>query len=161
MATDAFAETFKKLSTMPSTVTPMMEQGIAQSREICNKGLDASMEMLKKSEGMVPENARGLFQIGAFMLGAMQQTSNNMFAAAEASVRAKSLPEAATAQMQFVSEEVAQMGPRMTTLVSMMGEVAKAQSGLLQAAMRNGMANPASNWMPQQGWTNPNGVYRN
>lgn len=95
---------------VPENVQAMTEEGVARSREAYEKMAAVAREATSGIEEVAVTHSRGVRTIGEQMLDVMTANTEAAFDAAAAIAGAKTLPEAARMQADFLQQQMAKAG---------------------------------------------------
>lgn len=95
---------------MPENVQAMMVDGVAKTREAYDKAASAAKDQAKVAEDMLLASQAGAKTIGTKLMENTVTNAEAAFEAAQAIARAKSIPEAARLQAEFMQKQMAVAG---------------------------------------------------
>lgn len=110
---------------IPENFQAMAEDGVAKSREAYQKFNAAAQEQVKTAEEMMLAAQAGSKTIGEKVMNNAAANTAAMFDAAQAIARAKSLPEAARLQADFVQQQTTAASAQTKELFELSTKVAK------------------------------------
>lgn len=95
---------------MPENVQAMMVDGVAKTRDAYDKAASAAKDQAKVAEDMLLASQAGAKTIGTKLMENTVTNAEAAFEAAQAIARAKSIPEAARLQAEFMQKQMAVAG---------------------------------------------------
>ncbi len=95
---------------MPENVQAMMVDGVAKTRDAYEKAASAAKDQAKVAEDMLLASQAGAKTIGTKLMENTVTNAEAAFEAAQAIARAKSIPEAARLQAEFMQKQMAVAG---------------------------------------------------
>ena len=95
---------------IPENVQHMAEEGVAKTREAYQKINAATKDGAKVVEGVMVAAQAGVKTLGEKVLHNTMANTESLFDAAQAIARARSLPEAAKLQADFMQQQFAAVG---------------------------------------------------
>lgn len=104
------AEKMMQDARLPENLQSMAQDGVAKSREAYSKIAAAAADQAKVVESVTAEAQVSVRELGEKALVNLTRNAEAAFDAAEALTRAKSLPEAAKLQADFMQAQFAAMG---------------------------------------------------
>ena len=104
------AEKFVKDARVPENLQVFAQESVAKSREAFSQIAAAAADHAKVVESVASEAQGGVRALGEKALSNLARNTEAAFDAAEAMARAKSLPEAAKLQADFMQTQFAAMG---------------------------------------------------
>ncbi len=110
---------------MPENVQAMMVDGVAKTREAYEKAASAARDQAKVAEELVPAGQAGAKAIGSKMIENTVVNADAAYEAAQAMARARTLPEIARLQAEFLQRQMAIAGAQTRELFELSGRVAK------------------------------------
>jgi len=110
---------------IPENLQTMAEDGVTKSRETYQRLNAATQEQIKTSEEMLLAMHAGSKSIGEKVLENTAANTEAMFDAAQAIARAKTAPEAARLQMDFLQQQAAAATTQTKELFELSTKVAK------------------------------------
>ena len=110
---------------IPESFQAFAEEGVAKTREAYQKMNSAAKDGAKVFEEIVVTGQQGARTIGEKMLSNTMANTEKAFAAAEAIARARTLPEAARLQADFVQQQMALAGAQTRELFELSSKIAR------------------------------------
>lgn len=123
-----------KNARIPENVQAMAEESVTKTREAYDKLSAATKDGAKTVEEMVLAAQAEAKAIGEKVIGAAVTNTEAAFDAAQAIARAKTMPEAARLQLEFVQKQLATAGSQTKDILAMQAEAAKRTYEQLNAA---------------------------
>jgi len=119
---------------IPESMQAMAEDGVAKTREAYQKLQDAAKDNAKVVEDVVLAAQAGAKAIGERVLHNTAVNTEAAFDAAQALARARSLPEAARLQADFVQNQLAVAGAQTKELFELSTKIARQTFESMNAA---------------------------
>lgn len=119
---------------IPENFQSMAEDGVAKSRELYQKVNTVAQENVKSVEEAMLAAHAGTKAIGEKVMVNANANTEAMFDAAQAIARAKTLPEAARLQADFVQQQTAAASAQTKELFELSSKVAKQTFETMNAA---------------------------
>jgi phasin len=119
---------------IPESMQAMAEDGVAKTREAYQKLQDAAKDNAKVVEDVVLAAQAGAKAIGEKVLHNTAVNTEAAFDAAQALARARSLPEAARLQADFVQNQLAVAGAQTKELFELSTKIARQTFESMNAA---------------------------
>jgi hypothetical protein len=110
---------------MPENVQAMMVDGVAKTREAYEKAAATARDQAKVAEELMLAGQAGAKAIGSKLIENTVVNADAAFDAAQAMARARSLPEIARLQAEFLQRQFAMAGAQTRELLELSGRVAK------------------------------------
>ena len=110
---------------IPEPIQAFAEDQVAKSRDAFDKVTAAAKDQAKAAEDMFLATQAGAKTIGAKMIDNTMTNTTAAFDAAEAIVKAKSVPEAARLQLEFAQKQLALAGVQAKELFELSARVAQ------------------------------------
>ncbi len=110
---------------IPDQVKVVVEQGVSQARQVVSQVNDLVAQNAKTTEGMLVAYQVGAKTIGDKMMENAKFNTEAAFSAATAMVHAKSLPEAAQMQAEFIKHQLTAAATQFQELFQLSGRVAQ------------------------------------
>lgn len=123
-----------KEARIPENVQAIAEEGVAKTREAYSKIASVAKDNAKVVEEVMLAAQAGAKSIGEKVLHNATVNTEAAFDAAQAIVRAKTLPEAARLQADFVQQQLAVAGAQTKELIELSTKVAKQTFDFYNAA---------------------------
>ena len=114
-----------KNARIPENVQAMAEEGVTKTREAYDKISTATKDGAKVVEELMLAAQADAKAIGEKVLGLAVANTQAAFDAAQAIARAKTMPEAARLQLEFVQKQMATAGAQTKDILAMQAEAAK------------------------------------
>lgn len=124
---------------VPETVQAFATEAVAKSREAFDKASSGARDQAKVAEELVLTGQAGVKAIGSKVLENTLANTEAAFEAAQTLARARSLPEAAKAQADFVMSQFNVAGAQTKELFDLSTRVAQQTFDALQAATTQSM----------------------
>ena len=119
---------------IPENVQAMAEEGVAKTREAMQKLQGVAKDNAKVVEDVVLAAQAGAKAIGEKVLHNTTANTEAVFDAAQAIARARSLPEAARLQADFMQQQFAMAGAQTKELFELSAKVARQAMESMNAA---------------------------
>jgi len=110
---------------VPENVQAMMVDGVAKTREAYEKATNVAKDQAKAAEEMLLAGQAGAKSIGSKLLENTAINAEAAFEAAQAIARARTLPEAARLQAEFVQKQMATAGAQTRELFELSSRIAQ------------------------------------
>ncbi|MGE0700525.1 MAG: phasin family protein [Hyphomicrobiaceae bacterium] len=110
---------------VPENVQAMLADGVAKTREAYEKATSVAKDQAKVAEELMLAGQAGAKSIGAKMIENTAVNAEAAFDAAQAMARAKSLPDAARVQAEFMQKQMAVAGAQTRELFELSTRIAQ------------------------------------
>jgi len=114
-----------KEARVPENVQAMMVDGVAKTREAYEKASSVAKDQAKVAEEMLLAGQAGAKSIGSKLIENTAINAEAAFEAAQAIARARTLPEAARLQAEFVQKQMATAGAQTRELFELSSRIAQ------------------------------------
>jgi hypothetical protein len=125
---------------IPDQVKVVVEQGVQQARHVVSQVTDLAAQNAKTTEGMMVAYQAGAKTIGDKLMENTKVNAEAAFNAATAMVQAKSLPEAAQMQAEFMKAQMTLAASQFQELFQLSGRVAQTAFQHVGAATQSSFA---------------------
>ena len=110
---------------MPENVQAMVADGVAKTREVYEKASAAAKDQAKVAEEIMLAGQAGAKSIGSKLLENTATNAEAAFEAAQAIARARSIPEAAKLQAEFMQKQMAVAGAQTREFFELSSRIAQ------------------------------------
>jgi hypothetical protein len=110
---------------VPENVQALMVDGVAKTREAYEKATNVAKDQAKVAEEMLLAGQAGAKSIGSKLIENTAINAEAAFEAAQAIARARTLPEAARLQAEFVQKQMATAGAQTRELFELSSRIAQ------------------------------------
>lgn len=110
---------------MPENVQALVADGVAKTREVYEKATNVAKDQAKVAEEMMLASQAGAKSIGSKIIENTAANAEAAFEAAQAIARARSLPEAAKLQAEFMQKQMAVAGAQTRELFELSSRIAQ------------------------------------
>lgn len=110
---------------MPESLKALAEDSVAKSRETCEKFAAAARDASNAFSKVGETTSEGIREIGEKALANFSKNTTAAFDAAEAVMRAKSLPEAAQLQVDFVRSQLAKSNEQAREMLELSARIGR------------------------------------
>ena len=110
---------------MPENVQAMVADGVAMTRDAYEKATSVAKDQAKVAEEMMLASQAGAKSIGSKIIENTAANAEAAFEAAQAIARARSLPEAAKLQAEFMQKQMAVAGAQTRELFELSSRIAQ------------------------------------
>lgn len=114
-----------KEARLPENVQAMVVDGVAKTREVYDKAATVAQDQAKVAEELMLAGQAGAKSIGSKILENTAANAEAAFDAAQAIARARTVPEAARLQAEFVQKQMAVAGTQTRELFELSSRVAQ------------------------------------
>lgn len=123
-----------KEARVPENVQAMMADGVAKTREAYEKATSVAKDQAKVAEEIMLAGQAGAKSIGSKLIENTVTNAEAAFDAAQAIARARTLPEAARLQAEFVQKQMATAGAQTRELFELSSRIAQQTFASFNAA---------------------------
>ena len=110
---------------MPENVQALVADGVAKTREVYEKATSVAKDQAKVAEEMMLASQAGAKSIGTKIIENTAANAEAAFEAAQAIARARSLPEAAKLQAEFMQKQMTVAGAQTRELFELSSRIAQ------------------------------------
>ncbi|MGD9801785.1 MAG: phasin family protein [Hyphomicrobiaceae bacterium] len=119
---------------VPENVQAMMADGVAKTREAYEKATSVAKDQAKVAEEILLAGQAGAKSIGSKLIENTVQNAEAAFDAAQAIARARTLPEAARLQAEFMQKQMATAGVQTREFFELSSRIAQQTFASFNAA---------------------------
>jgi len=123
-----------KEARLPENVQAMMVDGVTKSREAYEKATTVAKDQVKVAEEILLAGQAGAKSIGSKLIENTTVNAEAAFEAAQAIARARTLPEAARLQAEFMQKQMATAGAQTRELFELSSRIAQQTFASFNAA---------------------------
>jgi len=123
-----------KEARVPENVQAMMADGVAKTREVYEKATSVAKDQAKVAEEIMLAGQAGAKSIGSKLIENTVTNAEAAFDAAQAIARARTLPEAARLQAEFVQKQMTTAGVQTRELFELSSRIAQQTFASFNAA---------------------------
>lgn len=123
-----------KEARVPENVQAMMADGVAKTREAYEKATTVAKDQAQVAEEMLLAGQAGAKSIGSKLIENTVTNAEAAFDAAQAIARARTLPEAARLQAEFMQKQMATAGAQTRELFELSSRIAQQTFASFNAA---------------------------
>jgi hypothetical protein len=110
---------------VPENVQAMMVDGVAKTREVYEKAATVAKDQTKAAEEIMLAGQAGAHTLGSKILENTVTNAEAAFDAAQAIARARTVPEAARLQAEFMQKQMATAGAQTRELFELSSRIAQ------------------------------------